>query len=543
MPKLGLPFRTFAILCALMINACTTQSNTKIDLPTLLTESTQRQLVPGLHYYKLDKGEVSGYFQLTSSVLSLSDAEVLVDRLNKHLSVINAKNSAQTIEVSVIDLVERSPEDRDLGKLVKVSQFDSVTEVQDMQQQLAASGFQLRTSHSSQRMGAMGKQAVSILKLVPSQYTGVLRSYLAEQHISGVEKTSGITERNNGIAAVNGGFFAFDRSQGIIGDVAGIGVIDGTLVSEAVAGRPALLIRNQPSLSVDVLTNVQTYISLAIEEHDFHVDGINRLAGKIFNCGFNHPKVDAIHDYVCHKPDEIIVYNHYFGNLNEVLNNSEFYFFLDEDGAMYSNLPNTSDSLPIGHRLVVATGNSVSKLRKHISTAAKVAITQRITSDQGELRLSKGMFVINGGPTLLIDGKQPISQRSKQGWGVSNVDNGTAAIDVRDEISRASSTSNRVNFYQNWVLQRHPRTAVGVTETGDVYVVVVYGRDPFKSIGASITEMSELMLELGVQKAINLDGGGSSVMVVNGQITGQPSDIGGERAVAEALLFIANKKV
>ncbi|WP_460312898.1 phosphodiester glycosidase family protein [Aliiglaciecola aliphaticivorans] len=518
-------------------------SNTKTDLPTLLEQATQNQIAPGLRYFKLDRGEMSGYFQLTSPVLSASDAEVLVDRLNKQLLVNNANNSSQSLEVKMLDLIEKSPEGTDLGKLVTISQFHSVTQAQDMQQDLAEKGFQLRASHSSQRSGGMGKQAISILKLVPSQYTGALRSFLAEQHISGVEKTSVIAKRNQGIAAVNGGFFAFNPSQGVIGDVAGIGVINGTLVSEAVAGRPALLIKNKPSLSVDILTNVQSHISLTVEEEVFHVDGINRLAGKIFNCGFDHPKVVAIHDYVCHKADEIIVYNHFFGGLNEVLNNSEFYFFVDENDAVYFNLANTSEALPKGHRLVVASGDSASKLTKHISPAVKVAITQRITSDSGELRLSKGMYLVNGGPTLLIDGKQPISQRSKQGWGVSNVDNATAAIDARDEISPASSTNNRVSFYQNWVLQRHPRTAVGVTETGDVYVVVVYGRDPFKSIGASITEMSELMLELGVQKAINLDGGGSSVMVVNGQITGKPSDKDGERAVAEALIFTANKKV
>nr|WP_252729184.1 phosphodiester glycosidase family protein [Aliiglaciecola lipolytica] len=198
-----------------------------------------------------------------------------------------------------------------------------------------------------------------------------------------------------------------------------------------------------------------------------------------------------------------------------------------------------STSLPVGHRLVVASGDSVSQLEKFVSTKTKVVINQQVTSDSGELTLRKGMYVINGGPTLLVDGKQPISQRRSQGWGVTPVKGGTAAIDHRDDISEALPENNRINFYQNWVLKRHPRTAVGVTNTGDVYVVVVYGRDPFKSIGASITEMSELMLELGVQKAINLDGGGSSVMVVNGQITGKPSDSNGERAVAEALLFTA----
>ena len=74
-------------------------------------------------------------------------------------------------------------------------------------------------------------------------------------------------------------------------------------------------------------------------------------------------------------------------------------------------------------------------------------------------------------------------------------------------------------------------------------MVVVYGRDPQRSIGASVSEMAEIMKGLGAIKALNLDGGGSSVMVVDGKITGKPSDTNGERSVAEALLFIAAKKV
>ncbi|MDO6711848.1 phosphodiester glycosidase family protein [Aliiglaciecola sp. 2_MG-2023] len=539
MPVFGFSIRCFVIVCALLVNACSTPVQTKTGLPVAFTDATQTVISPGLSYFKVDRGELSGYFELTSSVMSVTDANALVDALNKHVSRLTINSRSHSLKPKMIDLVEQAPDGSDLGKLVTIGQFNTLADAQIMQQQLAAIGLQMRPSHSTQRSGGMGKQEISILKLVPSQYTGTLTSSLAKQQITGVEKVSEIAKKNLAVAAVNGGFFAFNSSQGIIGDVAGLAVIDGILVSEAVAGRPALLINNQPSLSVEILNNVQSQISLTVEDKNFYVDGINRLSGKIFNCGFGHPKVVAIHDFVCHKSNEIIVYNHYFGNLHAVLSNREFHFFVDQNNSVYFNRPDMSTSLPVGHRLVVASGDSVSQLEKFVSTKTKVVINQQVTSDSGELTLRKGMYVINGGPTLLVDGKQPISQRRSQGWGVTPVKGGTAAIDHRDDISEALPENNRINFYQNWVLKRHPRTAVGVTNTGDVYVVVVYGRDPFKSIGASITEMSELMLELGVQKAINLDGGGSSVMVVNGQITGKPSDSNGERAVAEALLFTA----
>ena len=50
------------------------------------------------------------------------------------------------------------------------------------------------------------------------------------------------------------------------------------------------------------------------------------------------------------------------------------------------------------------------------------------------------------------------------------------------------------------------------------------GRPPaVKSVGMTIAEISALMLELGCDEAINLDGGGSTTMVVNGKVVNSPS--------------------
>lgn len=61
----------------------------------------------------------------------------------------------------------------------------------------------------------------------------------------------------------------------------------------------------------------------------------------------------------------------------------------------------------------------------------------------------------------------------------------------------------------------HPRTAVGVNRNGRyVYLVVVDGRQPFYSDGATMQELAELLQELGAHYAMALDGGGSSTLVV-----------------------------
>ena len=62
-----------------------------------------------------------------------------------------------------------------------------------------------------------------------------------------------------------------------------------------------------------------------------------------------------------------------------------------------------------------------------------------------------------------------------------------------------------------------PRTAVGINRNGRyVYLVVVDGRQPLYSEGATFTELAQLLIEQGTYMAMSLDGGGSSTMVVEG---------------------------
>ncbi len=77
---------------------------------------------------------------------------------------------------------------------------------------------------------------------------------------------------------------------------------------------------------------------------------------------------------------------------------------------------------------------------------------------------------------------------------------------------------------------RHPRTAIGIDEQSFVYVVVVDGRSE-ASIGMSLAELRNYLGGLGLVSAINLDGGGSSTMVLQGSVVNTPSD-GRERSVA-----------
>ena len=84
---------------------------------------------------------------------------------------------------------------------------------------------------------------------------------------------------------------------------------------------------------------------------------------------------------------------------------------------------------------------------------------------------------------------------------------------------------------------RNPRTGVGVTADGKILLVVVDGRQPKWSVGASLHEFARIFRRLGAIHAMNLDGGGSSTMVVNGEVMNRPSD-GEERRISTAVLVL-----
>ena len=107
------------------------------------------------------------------------------------------------------------------------------------------------------------------------------------------------------------------------------------------------------------------------------------------------------------------------------------------------------------------------------------------------------------------------------------------------------------NLSADFATERHPRTAVGFSrDRKTVFLVTVDGRQPGHSVGMSLQELAHLMssqLRLfsksrdNAHQAINLDGGGSTTMVVRHQVVNRPSDQTGERPVVNALLVVQQK--
>ncbi len=86
--------------------------------------------------------------------------------------------------------------------------------------------------------------------------------------------------------------------------------------------------------------------------------------------------------------------------------------------------------------------------------------------------------------------------------------------------------------------ERHPRTAVGVTEDGKLIFLLAAGRAN-NAVGMTYDEMAVIMAEMNADRAINLDGGGSSALVIHGERVNQlPGHSQNERVVANHLAII-----
>lgn len=106
---------------------------------------------------------------------------------------------------------------------------------------------------------------------------------------------------------------------------------------------------------------------------------------------------------------------------------------------------------------------------------------------------------ISFGPALIVNGEKMIT-RGDGGWGVG------------------------------------PRTAIGQRKDGTVLFLVIDGRQPGYSVGATLRDIQNIMYEEGAVIAANLDGGSSSTLYYNGKVINKPADLLGERMIPTAFV-------
>lgn len=115
---------------------------------------------------------------------------------------------------------------------------------------------------------------------------------------------------------------------------------------------------------------------------------------------------------------------------------------------------------------------------------------------------------------------------------------GPSLLDDGEVIDGIEDVEVDTNVGNHSIQGEQPRTAIGVIDDNHLVFVVVDGRSPGYSRGVTMTELAEIMQGLGAQTAYNLDGGGSSTMVFDGELVNDPLGRGRERGTSD-ILYVA----
>ena len=100
------------------------------------------------------------------------------------------------------------------------------------------------------------------------------------------------------------------------------------------------------------------------------------------------------------------------------------------------------------------------------------------------------------------------------------------------------TNEEELKFTGKGINDKHPRTCIGYTNDGYLIIMAIQGRFAGIAEGATLEQEAKLLIDLGCVEALNLDGGGSSCLLVNGKETIKPSDKTGERPVPAVFIII-----
>ncbi|MEO8574669.1 MAG: phosphodiester glycosidase family protein [Pyrinomonadaceae bacterium] len=315
----------------------------------------------------------------------------------------------------------------------------------------------------------------------------------------GTETTSSIATRHGAVAAINGGFFRLDSSIWA-GDAAGVLKIDGKFLSEPTNGRIALMIKNYPTTTQAWFDRPLLSIALKIRNRRVAISGVNRER----------------------RENDSVIYTPEFGRttltdgngLEVVIAGGRITKILHSGG---------SNEIPNNGLVISASGSKADGLRQAAKLGSRAVIQYGDWQNTDPLVFMDEIKNLDAGPGLGIsdDVTNGVPQLIKNG-----------KIDITWEQEKAS---------KSFAEMRHPRTAVAKLKDGKFLMIAVDGRQPGVSVGMTLQELAEYLLSLGATDAMNLDGGGSTTMYVDGKVVNTPSDKEGERKVSDAILVTLRK--
>lgn len=304
----------------------------------------------------------------------------------------------------------------------------------------------------------------------------------------GLETVSSIANRFGAAAATNGGYF---RVAGTYrGDSIGLLVLDHMLFSEPHNDRAEVGLVDAEDKTDVIFGHLKFSGQISAGSARHAVQGLNRPLAT----------------------DEMIVFTPQFHRTT--LTNPEGIEIVVRRNRVVSVVDLKGSALiPADGFVISAVGKAREWLKANVHEGSPLKFTWRLDSiEPGEDKQWQRAFtILGGGPQLIKDGK-------------------VAITNVPEKITEA------------FVNDGHPRTAIAKLVSGKILLVTVDGRQPGESIGMSLTMLADLLIELGALNAINLDGGGSTTMVVHNKVVNRPSDQTGERPVSDAILVFSKAK-
>jgi exopolysaccharide biosynthesis protein len=310
-----------------------------------------------------------------------------------------------------------------------------------------------------------------------------LRMVHAMDEAVGLETVSSLATRYGALAAINSGYF---RTTGTYrGDSVGIQVLNGQILSESNDGRAAAgLIEGGGAQQIVFGHVVFTGELIAGAKTKHSINGLNR------------PRAD----------DELIIFTPEFhrttltdpNGLEVIVRRGRVTEIRELQG---------SSGIPADGFVISASGTARAWVRQNLGKRGSVRLNLKLSpleTDQKE-EWQKAASIIGGGPQLIKDGRVEITNTAEK-------------------------------ILPAFVSDHHPRTAIAKLKSGELLLVTVDGRQT-ASIGMSLTMLADLLMEFGATEAINLDGGGSTTMVIRNKLVNKPSDTTGERPVSDAILL------
>lgn len=401
----------------------------------------------------------------------------------------------------------------ELGWTVRVGRYATSEEAADALTEIRAAGFAGGTRYTAQDgTDPLAPQQVFVLRVDFDEFDGTVGA----EHGATVNKTETLQELladTGALAGTNAQWFYGNVREGEA-SVGGLYIKDGKVLGAATQGRGGVLLTHGGrKLDVDAYTARTT---LKARGASYEVDGINRAPGVITNCGGiggDQPTENPQHDLQCTDDSELVQITSDWAGRTPAGEGLEVVLGAD-DRVVAVNEQRGTD-LPEGGSSIQAIGEQVDWLREHATVGTKLQVTTKVKDSAGRnVPLTPDTDLLQVGPTLVDEGEVSVNA-------------------VADGLFREGTDQT---FTYNWVLRSNPRSAIGRDDEGRLMLVVVDGRQAGYSEGLGINEWAHLMHDLGAVEALNLDGGGSSVMATREGLVNRPSDAAGQRSLGNVVL-------